>query len=173
MRRLISRGKRVCQVNYEDLIAGTPSVMRRVCDFLKVPHLDSLSTLEGADRSAVFTGQHHANLKGGKIVSGPRPELVGPELLAKVLSYIVFWRGSNSRWPPYPQEVGATVRPPSWSTRLSDRIVYRALRIRDLISPTVTSFVPISLLRRYRERKARRGASSQKIPSRTAGGDEP
>ena len=41
-------------------------------NFLQIPYDDSLSTLEGADRSAILEGKHHANLRGTQIVRGPR-----------------------------------------------------------------------------------------------------
>jgi hypothetical protein len=171
--RLRARGKAVCEVNYEDLIADTPLEMRRICDFLQIPYLDSLASLEGADRSAVLDGQHHANFKGDKIVRGPRPELVGADLLTQILGYVASWRQRYGDWPAHPAEVDPAVRPTSGIARLRDRLLYRALRIRDGISPTLFSFAPIALLRRYRERKARRRAESQTscVPGTTAEGE--
>jgi hypothetical protein len=158
---LLARGKPVCQVNYEDLIQDTPSVMRHVCEFLQIPYDDSLAVLEGADRSAILEGQHHANLKGNKIVRGPRLELVGAALRKKILQYKAWWhRIYGPAWPPYPQSADNLVQPPSRFSRLIDRALYFTLRIRDRISPLVFSFIPISLLRHYRELKKRRRESS-------------
>jgi Sulfotransferase family len=155
--RLLARGKPVCQVNYEDLIQDTPSVMRHVCEFLQIPYDDSLAMLEGADRSAILEGQHHASLKGNEIVRGPRLELVGAALRKKILQYEAWWhRIYSSAWPSFPKSADNAVQSPSRFSRLVDRVLYLTLRIRDRVSPLVFSFIPISLLRRYRESKRRR-----------------
>lgn len=173
--RLVKRGKRVCQINYEDLIADTPSVMRRVCDFLAIPYLDSLSTLEGADRSALLDGYHHANLKGDTIVRGPRPELLGADLKTadlktKIASYVAWWRQQyGAKWPAYPS-IAPPAAPVALLTRLADRAKYAKLRARDRVSPIIFSLAPLSMLRRFRERKARRNAGSRgsALPNQTA-----
>ena len=155
--RLVARGKAVCQVSYEDLIQDTPSVMRRVCEFLKISYDDSLSTLEGADRSAILEGQHHANLKGNEIVRGPRPELVDVALRAKISQYTAGWRQLyGSVWPPYPESADNAAQLPSRFSRFVDRALYRIWRIRDRISPLGFSFIPLSLLKRYRQVKRQR-----------------
>jgi hypothetical protein len=155
--RLLVRGKPVCQVNYEDLISDTPSVMRRVCGFLEIPYDDSLSTLEGADRSAILEGKHHANLRGNEIARGPRPNLVGPELQSKIDLYGATWRKRYGiAWPPYPQFVESPQRAIGWISQLADLLHYRYLRLRDKISPLAFSFTPLTLLRQYRRRKALR-----------------
>ena len=158
--QLLRRGKPVCQVNYEDLVRDTPSVMRRVCEFLQIPYDDSLSNLEGADRSAIFDGQHHANVKGDKIVGGLRPELADTALRAKISQYAAWWhRLYGGCWPPNPEPAENTVQPPNGLSRLIDRVLYHLARIRDQVSPAVYSFIPISLLRHYRElKKGRREA---------------
>jgi len=159
--RLLVRGKPVCQVNYEDLISDTPAVMRQVCEFLQIPYEDSLLSLEGADRSAIFDSQHHANVKGDKIVAGPRPELVHAALRAKINQYVARWhRLYGAAWPPYPQPSDNSISPPRRFSRLIDSALYRVSRVRDRVSPIVFSFIPISLLRRYRQMKKRRQAAA-------------
>lgn len=154
--RLRARGKWVCQLNYEDLVADPSSIMRRVCDFLQVPYDDSLSTLEGADRSAILEGKHHANLRGDRIVRGPRPELIGPEFGEKIDRYFGAWRERyGNEWPAYPQVLATPLLPLTEASRTGDRIKYRLFRLRDRISPIGFSFAPLALLRRYRARKAR------------------
>lgn len=171
--RLLARGKPVCQVSYEDLLSDTPAVMRRVCEFLQIPYDDSLTELEGADRSAILDGQHHANLRGDKIVRGPRPELVGAELRGKISRYVAWWhRLYGADWPPYPRAEGGQAQPGSSSVptfslsfraRAVDWALYRIARMRDRISPVVFSFIPISLLRHYRGLKARRRDASRVV----------
>jgi hypothetical protein len=154
--QLLRRGKPVCQVNYEDLIRDTPGVMRQVCEFLQIRYDDSLSSLAGADRSAILEGQHHANLRGDKIVGGSRPELTGASLRTKISQYVTHWHRLFGVWPPYPQLEENTFQPPIGFSRFIDRSFYRVARIRDRISPIVFSFIPMVPLLRYRELKKRR-----------------
>ena len=155
--RLVARGRAVCQVNYEDLIADTPGVMRRVCDFLEIHYEDSLASLAGADTSAVFEGKHHANVKGSEIVRVARPEVVSPGLREKIRQYVAWWHSRyGEKWPAYPKAAEDTVAPGGVLTRSLERTLYRFARVRDRISPFVFSFVPIALLRKYRELKKRR-----------------
>ena len=149
---LVARGKAVCQVHYEDLVRDTPLVMRQVCEFLAIPYDDSLSKLEGADRSAIFEGKHHLNVKGDKIVDGARPQLASAAVRTKISRYVVWWRRRYGRdWPRFPQEEESAL--PNRVSRWRDWALYCGLRCRDRISPIIFSLTPIALLRRYREMK--------------------
>jgi len=164
--RLIARGKPVCQVNYEDLVSDPASVMAQVCDFLDIPYENSLSSLEGADRSAIFDGQHHANVKGDTIVRGPRPELLSREFKEKISQYVNLWhRFYCAAWPPYPSALADTPPNGDLLAKLTDSLAYKLFRIRDRVSPIVFSFIPISLLRRYRKSKRRRRAAGNAAQS--------
>lgn len=159
--RLLARGKPVCQVNYEDLILDTPSVMRRVCEFLQIPYDNSLSSLAGADRSAIYDGQHHANVKGEHIVRGSRPELVDSTFRRKINQYVAGWHQSyGAQWPPHPQPTDISIEPLHRFSKLIDGALYRIWRMRDRASQVVFSYIPISLLRRYRNLKNRRREAS-------------
>jgi hypothetical protein len=159
--RLVARGKAVCQLEYEDLIADTPAVMRRVCEFLQIPYDESVSTLEGADRSSILEGKHHSNLRGNEIVRGPRAELITPEFREQIDQYVSTWRKRyGAQWPAYPKIPVSPDNLVSRTQQLVDRINYRFFRLRDKISPVGFSFIPLGLLRRYRARKARRSGNS-------------
>ena len=155
--RLLARGLPVCQVNYEDLTSDPAGVMRQVCEFLHIPYDESLASLQGADRSPIFEEKHHANIKGDTIVKSNRPELVDAKLRKKISAYIYRWRRQYGRgWPPYPtpeQEAGDSN---PVSDRFTDRLLYSLFRGRDKFIQAAFSFVPISLLRSYRESKKRR-----------------
>jgi len=164
--RLLARGKPVCQVNYEDLILDTPAVMRRVCEFLQIPYDDSLSNLEGADRSAIYQGPNHANVRGDKIVREPRPDYVGPALGAKISQYVALWHQRyGAEWPPYPRPAENASRPPNRLSRLINSTLNHLFRTRDRISWVAFCFIPISLLHYYRDLKKRySGLSSSDCP---------
>jgi len=151
--RLLARGKPVCQVNYEDLTSETPLVMEQVCDFLQIPYDDSLSNLDGADRSAIYEAPHHANVRGDKIVRDPRPELVSSGLRTQIGRYVAWWHQVyGPHWPPYPQTTDGAVRAPNRISRIVDAGVYRMFRTWDEIVRIGYSSAPISLLVRYRGR---------------------
>lgn len=170
--RLLARGKPVCQLNYEDLITDTPAVMQSVCQFLQIPYDDSLSILAGADRSAVLNGQHHANLKSDQIVRGPRPQRIDSTLRRKISQYLASWHQLyGAGWPPRPQTTDSRPKPLGKISQFIDGALYRFWRTRDRISPIVFSFVPISLLQRYRDMKQRRReeAAAHREPADTEG----
>jgi hypothetical protein len=155
--QLLSRGKPVCEVNYEDLISETPRVMRRVCEFLQIPYDDSLSNLEGADRSAIYEAPHHANARGDKIVRGSRPDHVSFKLRRKIAGYVTLWHQVyGAHWPPYPRTTDGDVRAPNRISRVVDAGLYRIFRTRNQIAQIAFAFAPISQLHRLRQRQKRR-----------------
>jgi hypothetical protein len=156
---LVAHGKPVCQVSYEDLVSDTATVMQRVCRFLQIPYADELSSLQGADRSAIYGGQHHANVKGDKIVSGPRPNAVDKNLRNKIGQYIVWWRKRyTGTWPPFPRVDKATAQEqaPSFLQRAKDRMQYRGRRAFDHFTEFAFCAAPLWLLRKYRDGKRSR-----------------
>jgi hypothetical protein len=159
--RLRARGLPVCEVNYEDLTQDAASVMRQVCDFLQITYDDSLTNLQGADRSAIFEEKHHSNIKGDAIVKASRPELLDLTWRRKISGYVVDWRQRyGPAWPPYPRPEQDAGGSPAWGERFADRWRYRLFRARDKFIWVAFCFVPISLLRRYRESKTRRREAS-------------
>jgi hypothetical protein len=164
--RLVARGQAVCQISYEELISDAPRVMRRVCEFLEISYDESLCSLAGADRSAIYEGQHHANVKSDTIVSAPRKDLLSPGLRRKISQHVARWHQlHDGAWPPYPVAADDRVPPSSWLSRMMDGMKYRVFRATDRLSPVVFSFFPISWLRRYRQWKSRR---RQAIPEELA-----
>ncbi len=151
---LVAHGKPVCQVSYEDLVSETTAVMQKVCRFLEIPYVDGLSSLQGADRTAIYGGQHHANVKGDKIVSGPRPNVVDENLRNKIGQYVVWWRSRYAgSWPPFPRGDKADTQPRSFFHRVKDRMQYRGRRAFDLFTTFAFCAAPRGLLRKYRDGK--------------------
>ena len=155
---LRAHGKSVLEVNYEDLVSDTAAVLREVCRFLEIEYLDELATLEGADRSAIYGGKHHALVRGNDIVAGPRPMVVDSELRAKVDRYVRYWKQRyNGEWPPFHRFEGAmNVESAGLLERSMDKLGYRVLRGWDRFTAFCFSVVPISLLAGYRSRKFRK-----------------
>ena len=117
--------------------------------------------IEGADRSAIYDGEHHANAKSDWIVSGTRPDLLGSSFRSKINQYVARWHQLyGPAWPPYPQPAKNSAQPVHCLTRLIDLALYRMFRTRDRLSLVVFSFFPISALRRYREWKNRHRPAS-------------
>jgi len=139
---LVSQGKPVLELHYEELVNHTAAVMREVCGFLEISYTDDLCTLEGADRSAIFDLglKHHALIKGKQIVSAPRPDALTPALRSKIAGYVARWRGlGRSR--------------PRLLARTLDQLKYHVFRGYDRLSALGFCFFPLSLLFKYRLRK--------------------
>ncbi len=147
---LLAAGAAVHQVQYNDLVSDTAAVMRSVCQFLQLPYDASLSTLEGADRSAVYEGKHHSLLRGDVIVSAPRPDVIDSRLRTKIDDYTTLWCRTNSAEH---QIISPSQRPPLARMRL-DRLHYRRYRALDACTRLAFCFLPIRLLRLYRKAKA-------------------
>lgn len=155
---LVAHGKPVCEVSYEDLVSDTATVMQEVCRFLEIPYMDELSSLQGADRSAIYGGQHHANVKGDKIVSGPRPNVVDEDLRNKIAQYVLRWRSRyGGAWPPFPRmdanKDQAHARPRGFFQRVKDEMQYRGRRAFDHFTEFAFCAAPLWLLRKYRDGK--------------------
>jgi LPS sulfotransferase NodH len=158
---LRGRGRDVLEVNYEDLVRDTASIMRQVCIFLGLEYCNEVATLEGADRRPIYDGQHHALLKGNEIVSGPRPSVVDRHLRSKIDRYVKWWRRKyQGAWPPFHRFEGLDVTEAGWSERAADSLLYRSLRAYDGFTAMCFSHAPLPLLRKYRERKYRKPVQS-------------
>jgi hypothetical protein len=94
----------VHEINYEDLTANPTLSMQETCEFLGIPFEDRMTSLEGADRSAIFPGECHTLVKGDRIVDQrTKKQALTPALKAKIARYICRWkRSSGGTWPKYP-----------------------------------------------------------------------
>ena len=165
--QLVSQGVSVHQVNYEDLIHQTPEVMRGICEFLGIPFEARMTSLEGADRSAIYEGEHHEGVKSEKIVGKkPRPEVLPAALKQKIQRYTCYWRKQYANaWPPAPSDLQEEQVPmPGVLERVKDGVLFRAYRALDAAVVLVYCFAPIALLRKYRIVKAQTLAAPPETP---------
>jgi hypothetical protein len=155
---LVSRGVPVHEIEYEDLIHQPAEVMHGICDFLGIPFEPRMTSLEGADRSTLYEGEHHEGVKSGMIREKvQRPEILSPALSEKIDRYVSLWRRqSKGRWPPACR--ATELSPPGRFERMKDQVVFRAMRMLDATVVAVYCFTPLSMLKKYRERKAQRAA---------------
>jgi len=101
---LKKQGRPVHEINYEDLTANPSLCMQQTCHFLGVTFEERMTSLEGADRSAIFPGECHTLVKRDRIVDqcAKKPAL-SPALQGKIARYICRWkRISGGYWPKYP-----------------------------------------------------------------------
>jgi hypothetical protein len=153
--KLIASGAAVHQLRYEDLVSDTATVMRRVCDFLRIPYDDSLCTLEGADRSAVYAGRHHDLLKKNAIVCGPRHNFLDPKLRRRAEHYVRIWQQFDAQGvAPRQVEKPVTAFPGAAGAPL-DHIRCLFYRVIDSLIRVGFCFLPLPLLRAYRQVKER------------------
>jgi hypothetical protein len=153
--KLIDSGAAVHELRYEDLVTETATVMRRVCDFLGIPYDESLCTLEGADRSAVYAGRHHNLLKENVLVSGPRRNSLDPQLRRRAEHHLKIWQRFDAEGiAPHRDQMPATP-PVGTAGPAFGWICYRFYRAVDSLIRVGFCFLPIPLLRMYRKVKER------------------
>ncbi len=152
---LIRRGAAIHQLQYDDLVNDPATAARAICEFIGIEFDPRMATLEGADRSAVYSGDHHSGVKSSSIVAKrDRPEVLRPELKSKIERYVVYWREQSGGVWPVKASVGDGAIAASWFERSSDRMRHWMLRFADLIVPYVYTLVPVSVWKIYRSAKS-------------------
>jgi hypothetical protein len=168
---LVASGAPVHQIHYETLVKDPSAAMVDICGFLEIPFVPDVTSLDGADRSAIYEGKHHSLVKGGGIVSSlERPEVLPADLKKKIERYVSLWREeSGGKWPtgwtPQSKDCGT----PSFRERLVDRVLYRCLRALDSITAFVFCFAPLWMLKAFRACKRRYERSLSKVEGESSG----
>jgi hypothetical protein len=110
-------------------------------------------SLKDADRSAIYDADHHAGVKGKRIVApGKRQEVLPARLVGKIQRYVNLWRAEyGGTWPAHPCAEGLESDQPNLLERVVDRVRYRALRNFDRAVALIYCFAPIGILRAYRD----------------------
>lgn len=151
------QGAALHQIQYEEMIVSPEAVMKGICSFLEIPYDPRMTSLENADRSAIYEAPQHAGVKSAKIGrKEPREEVLSPELKSKIERYIALWKQESSgAWPRFPEQFN-DVRPGAFE-QIKDELYFRALRSFDRFTAWVYCHVPIRILRSYRGAKAEPG----------------
>jgi hypothetical protein len=153
---LVRRGAQIYQLQYDDLVREPETTLRAICNFIDIPYDPKMASLEGADRSAVYNGEHHAGVKSSTIVAKrERPEVLSPELKSKVERYVVYWRRKSAGAWPVKADVTEGTLAASAFERAKDRIRHRLLRTKDQVVPYAYALVPVRIWHKYRQMKAR------------------
>jgi hypothetical protein len=151
---LLSRGRSVCQVTYEELTTDTAKVMREVCLFLEIPYRDELANFADADRSAIFQGAHHSLVRGDKIVSTPRTVILDQTTRQRINGYVKLWKlRYDNEWPPSILTDADHVALPRLPQRVGNQVAYRAVRTFDQFRQICFAYAPLALLQSYRSRR--------------------
>jgi len=154
--QLVRRGAAIHQLQYDDLVRDPVNTLTAICDFIGIPFDPKMNSLEDADRSAIYNGDHHSMVKSAAIVaSRERPEVLSPEFKNKVERYVVFWRRQYAGKWPVNAAVSEGTKPASLFERTADRIRHRLLRTLDLTVPVLYSLVPVKIWQKYRQMKSR------------------
>ena len=154
--QLVRRGAAIHQLQYDDLVRDPVNTLTAICDFVGIPFDPKMNSLEDADRSAIYNGDHHSMVKGTAIVANrERPEVLSPELKSKLERYVVFWREHYAGKWPMNAAVSEGTKSASSFERTCDQIRHRLLRSLDLVVPVLYSLVPIRVWQRYRQVKSR------------------
>ena len=163
--QLERRGAAIYQLQYDDLVRDPGASLMAICDFIGVPFDEKMASLEGADRSAIYNGEHHSGVKSSTIVANrERPEVLSPELKKKIERYVVFWRKKSAGAWPAKAAVADGTPAASLLERTSDCIHHAVLRTLDQIVPFAYALVPVPLWQKYRQWKSNYQRSAAKPP---------
>jgi hypothetical protein len=153
---LVRRGAAIHQLQYDDLVRDPEAALTAICEFIGLPFDRRMNSLEGADRSAIYNGDHHSMVKSSSIeAKRERPEVLSPELKSKVERYVVYWRKQSGGTWPVKAAVSDGTKAASIFERTADRTVHGALRTFDGIVPFLYSFIPVAVWHKYRQVKSR------------------
>ena len=166
--RLVRGGASVYQIQYEALVGNPADVMMGVCRFLGVPFVPCVASLNGADRSAIYEDRHHSLVKGERIgCPVERPEILPMKLRKKINRYVCLWhQQSGGTWPVIPCLQNYDHGKPTLAERVSDQVVYHALRSFDFLVLLTCCFVPFRFLRMYRAFKYQQREYSARMQQR-------
>jgi hypothetical protein len=166
--RLVRGGASVHQIQYEALVGNPADVMMGVCTFLGVPFVSCVASLNGADRSAIYEDRHHSLVKGERIgCPVERPEILPMKLRKKINRYVCLWhQQSGGTWPVIPCLQNYDHGKPTLAERVSDQVVYHALRSFDFLVLLAYCFVPFRFLQIYRAFKHQQRESSARMQQR-------
>jgi hypothetical protein len=149
---LASLGVPVHQIHYKELVGDTTKTMRGVCEFLEIPFVPEVTSLEGADRSAVFGGGHHSLVKGAQIVSSRESkETLPPRLEKKIRQYKALWKAETGEEWVLRRDLGDACEtiPGKWE-RSKDRLLFFLLRFKDAVPPVAYGVIPMWVWQLYR-----------------------
>lgn len=151
--RLVKAGLPVHEIYYDGLVSNPIETMKGICEFLQIPFDPKMCSLRNADRSAVFDHEHHALVNSEEIVASPkRPDVLPFSVKRKIARYTRLWKEEyGGQWPAY--EVAGDQEKASTIERMTDRLIYGALRTYDIAIVLIYCFVPLFLLRGYRSLK--------------------
>ena len=157
---LLMRGVAVHQIHYEDLVRDPAATMQGICEFLQIPFDPRMTSLEGADRSAIENAAHHSLVKTEEIMPSKKNLTdLPPALKSKIDRYLFMWRKQyDGSWPVYPCSLEETAAP-SLGERLWDGLQYQCLQLWYHSTPVVFAFVPFPLWKAYRKLRGRPYAS--------------
>lgn len=153
---LRSQGRKVHEVNYEELTSNTSDCMHQICQFLEIPFEPRITSLEGADRAAIAGGEreHHALVRGSRIVGQRKQaEALSPTMRAKIDRYICRWKQRfGNEWPRFPLQHPDGTRPPNLSELCVDRFTNRCVILWDKAVILTYAITPMAFARFWRNR---------------------
>ncbi len=156
---LKAQGQPVLEVNYEDLTSNTSECMQQICRFLEIPFEPGVTSLEGADRSAISAGdcEHHALIRRDRIVcQREQTEIPAPALRAKIDRYNCRWKQRYAdKWPKYPLQLPEGTRSPDLVELWRDRITSQSVMYWDHAVTLSYAITPVALARWWRARPLR------------------
>jgi hypothetical protein len=162
-RQLQRTGVQVHHLDFRELTSDPEGELRKICRFLEIVYEPSMTELGAADRSAIYTSEHHKMVHSDRLVPANRMgEALDAKYRQKIERYLARWRRIHGeKWFADATSVSPGEGPsqtlrnePSAVELMSDRIYYRALQAYDFAVVVAFCFAPIPLWKRYRASKA-------------------
>lgn len=158
---LAGEGVPLHQLQYEEMIKEPERVLAGICSFLQISFDPQMASLEGADRSAIYDADHHVGVRSqtvGRKTKKEWDDVLPLPLKNKIDRYVSYWQQEyGGSWPLYPKLPAGAGAQPNLLERSWDEILFRCLRAFDRFTSLAYCYAPISLLRRYRSAKPKRG----------------
>lgn len=154
---LRSSGAAVHELHYRELADDPDGELRNVCDFLGIPFSPRMTSLAGADLSAVYDGDHHGLLRNSNAVRGGRngaQDILPPALKQKIARYKASWRSRFPDWKIADIDTAPTASSPaSPRERCVDRLLFKVLQLDGSAPRWLFSFLPLRCWQMYRRIK--------------------
>jgi hypothetical protein len=151
---LKAQGTPIHEVYYEEITTNTPECMQHICQFLEIPFERRMTSLEGADRSAIQGGerQHHALVRSDRIVrQAEHDQFVSSALRHKLDRYACRWmRSVDAKWQKYQRQLPESGRPTGLVEIWCDRIIYQSLLCWDEMVKVIYALLPLAFARSLR-----------------------
>jgi hypothetical protein len=140
--QLRAQGHQLLEVDYPALINQQEQTLRDICSFIGIEFDSRMMSLNGADTSMLPAGEHHRNVRGGRVLS---MKIAGISSIDRQIA--------GAFQPSGPRPLSAP-RDRDLSTK--GRLIAAGLEARDCLIRTLYGYCPVPILQQWRTWRCRR-----------------